>query len=362
MDFFEAQDRFELADDLYRNGQYAQALDQLSDLEKHYPDNYRLLNAKARTLAKLGKIQPALAICDRLLDEFKYEKVRRLRDQLAGAVDMAARKGKPSAPAEPPPLPKRNPEPHTANGQPPPLPMTPSVPGAIPTAAPPMPAQTIEPGLFEVKEEPAMRSFRIKPIRLLLLVAIVVAMALGYLPYWLGGGLIAAYFIIKWIIRAAVYRLFTIPFKMKGKALAGATAEIHGWEWTEKPVRERTEYEDEDDEEYDDVEDGDSDAGLRYVWIDVTITPPDRSEGFVHWEPGELALLPNGKRLKTLDDHDHCLQVRDVRFVRDGEEIEDEGEKVGGPHRIKLLAAIPPGQHEFRFVYYLEVFGEVNLT
>ncbi|MCL4691979.1 MAG: tetratricopeptide repeat protein [Candidatus Hydrogenedentes bacterium] len=361
MDFFEAQDRFELADDLYRNGQYAQALDQLSDLEKHYPDNYRLLNAKARTLAKLGKVQQALVICDRLLDEFKYEKVRRLRDQLAVAVDMTAKKGK-LAPLEPPPLPKRNPEPQTADDQPPPLPMMPSVPDAIPTAAPPMPAQTIEPGLFEVKEEPAMRSFRIKPVRLLLLVAIIAVMALGYLPYWLGGGLIAAYFIIKWIIRAALYRLFTIPFKMKGKALAGATAEIHGWEWTEKPVRARPADEDDEDGEYDDEEDGDSDKGLRYVWIDVTITPPDRSEGFVHWDPSDLALIPSGERLKTPDDHDKCLQARDLRFIRDGQEVDYEGEKLTGPHRLKLLVAVPPDKSAFRFVYYFEVFGELSLT
>jgi hypothetical protein len=51
-----------------------------------------------------------------------------------------------------------------------------------------------------------------------------------------------------------------------------------------------------------------------------------------------------------------------VRFIRDGEEVEDEGEKVGGAHRIKLLAALPPDKHSFRFVYYFEVFGELNLA
>lgn len=332
MDFFEAQDRFELADELYRKGQYAQALDQLSNLEKHYPDNYRVLNAKARTLAKLGKLQPALAIYDRLLDEFHYEKIRSRRDQLANAVAMYAAKGDTSDKPGPPPLPKM---PLVAAVVPPPM------------AAPPDP-----PEIEVLDDNPKKRRFRIKPIRLLLLIAIIVGMALDYVPYWLGGGLIVGYFLMKFMIRAAMYRLFTIPFKMKGKALAGAIAEVHGWEWTDKPAAG---LEDEDGE-------GEPEEDLRYVWVDVTITPPDRSEGFVYWEPGELALIPSNVLMKKLDDHDHCLQVRAVRFIRNGEEVEDEGEKVGGAHRIKLLAALPPDKHSFRFVYYFEVFGEVNLT
>lgn len=67
---------------------------------------------------------------------------------------------------------------------------------------------------------------------------------------------------------------------MKGKALVGASVEVHGFEWTTKPMS----VEDEDEQR--------TDARLRYVWVDVTISPLPRSEGFTHWEAGELMLGP----------------------------------------------------------------------
>jgi len=106
MDMNEAQDWFERADDLFRRGRYAEAIEVLSELESHFPDNHRVLNAKARTLAKMGKLQPALAVCDRLLNQLHYEKIRSFRNQLSGAVDLALAKGQRADMAGPPPLPK----------------------------------------------------------------------------------------------------------------------------------------------------------------------------------------------------------------------------------------------------------------
>jgi len=83
MDRVEAQRRFAKADKLFLFGRYEDVLVELEALDEHYPGNHRLLNARARTLAKLGRISEALAICDWLLDEFQYEKIRPFREQLA---------------------------------------------------------------------------------------------------------------------------------------------------------------------------------------------------------------------------------------------------------------------------------------
>lgn len=102
----EARDRFDRADDLFRRGRYAEAIDVLNELETNFPKNHRVLNAKAKTLAKMGKLQSALAVCDRLLNELGYEKIRSFRNQLSGAVDLATARGQRADMAGPPPLPK----------------------------------------------------------------------------------------------------------------------------------------------------------------------------------------------------------------------------------------------------------------
>src|SRR5690606_18847239 len=135
---------------------------------------------------------------------------------------------------------------------------------------------------YEDEKRPSW--LRIKPFRLLILIALCLGMWRGYVPYWLGGGLIIAYFLLSFAIRAALYRLFTIPFKLKGRALEGATATVHTVTPAEPPKAEA---------------DGEGPAYSRYVWIEVTITPPAQSRGFTHWEPGELAIAPASLRLKS---------------------------------------------------------------
>jgi hypothetical protein len=100
---------------------------------------------------------------------------------------------------------------------------------------------------------------------------------------------------------------------------------------------------------------------LRWVWLDVTITPQPRTDGFTHWEPGELMLLPLSKPYKGLDDMDHCYNVRDLKLVVDGVEHPDEGGKYHGPQRLKLLVGLPQQENAFKFAYYFEQFGEIRL-
>ncbi|MBI2433837.1 MAG: hypothetical protein HYV26_13300, partial [Candidatus Hydrogenedentes bacterium] len=159
---------------------------------------------------------------------------------------------------------------------------------------------------------------------------------------------IGAYFAVRLAIKMILFRLFMLPFKMKGRALEGAMAVIHGVTPGEAPAK--TAGQDEEEPKH---------GPLRYVWVDVTITPLPRSNGFTHWEPGELALAPAARKIKSLDDHDHCFHVSQVRVFDEGKEVADEGYKYSGPQRLKLLVGLPETQSEFQFVYYMEAFGKL---
>lgn len=314
MDKKEAKTRFAKADKLFVLGRYEDALDELDAIEGYYPDNHRILNAQARTLERLRQYDRAMAICDRLLNEFQYEKIRPLRENIAVAM----------------------------HNVPPPLPQSP------PPTAPPTQKEK-----HSVDErEPR---FKIKPIRLLILLALCAGMYFGYVPIWLGAGLIVFYFVVKLLVGAAIRKLFSAPFKMKGKALAGATCVLHHFEWTERP-HEADWSDDEEEEEEVPTE------TLRYVWLDLTITPQANGEGFTYWEPGELMLAPGDRPVKGLDDLEHCYPVEDVKLVQNGQTTEDEDGKYAGPQRLKLLAGIPHDQHQFALQYYFEQFGNITLT
>lgn len=327
MDSREAQDRFRKADKLFTYGRYEDVLVELETLERHFPDNHRLLNARARTLEQLGRLSESLAVCDRLLNEFSYEKIQPVRDRVAAA------------------LARENAAPQQAFW------------GNEPAAED---AEEIPEAGEASEEEPAAeRRFRVKPIRLALLAAVLAAMYFGYISYWTGGILIAGWFVLVFLVKklmgALFMRLFTTPFRMKGKALAGATCTVHGHEWAEKPANDEGEEEDEGGN-------GAPARPLRYVWLDVTITPQPRTSGFTHWEPGELMLAPLSMRYKGLDDMDNCFGVRDIKLVVDGQIQEEEGMKYHGPLRIRLLAGVPEDESTFKFVYYFEQFGEIHLT
>ena len=332
MDKKEAQRRFQKADKLFTYGRFDDVLLELETLEEHFPDNHRLLNAKARTLNQLGRHDESLAVCDRLLNEFDYEKIRAFRDGVAHTIATGG--------AVPPP-------PATGHG---------------PAAA----AQFQD----DEDEEPKKRGIVGILIRLVILGAIAALTYFGYIPYWLGGGLIGAYillkiaiFIIKKLFGRLVLKLFSAPFKMKGKALEGATCELHGFEWTEKPANLDGEYE-EDDEDPEEFEEEGPKEPRRYVWLDVTITPQPRTEGFTHWEPGELMLAPISMQTRDLDSLDDCYPIHDYKLSNANPDINSDDEDMGkfvGPLRLKLLAEVPVNENVFKFAYYFEQFGELRL-
>ncbi|HRI88741.1 MAG TPA: tetratricopeptide repeat protein [Candidatus Hydrogenedentes bacterium] len=323
----ESEAQFSEASQLYVEGRYDEAIVILDRLDMLYPDTLNILKARARTLGKLRRYDEAIALCERLASEFGYHKAHLLRERLLAKMQVV---------------------PDDDIGE---ITFTPEVvDDGVPTGDGDSDGVG---GLVTI--QPAEKKFRIKPVRLILLLLIVAGMYTGYVPYWLGGGLIVAYFLMKYAIRAAVFKLFSLPFKMKGKALKDATVEMHGFEWTGKPEVSRQA--DDDDEP-----ESEPAKPLRYVWIDVTITPPVRTQGFTHWEPGELMLAPFKTKIKSLDDMDKCFGIHDYKFIVDGAEMESEGSKVRGPQRIKVLAGVPEGESAFKFMYYSYCFGELKLT
>ena len=324
MDKAEAKSRFQKADTAFSHGRFEESLDELTAIEVHFPDNHRLLNAQARTLERLRRYDEALVLCDRLLDEFHYEKIRPFRDGVA----------------------------HARNGE---APQPPSLPQTPQDHSNPIRKDT------SMSEVPSR--FKIKPIRLALLLILCASMYFGYLPLWLGIGLILTYFVGKFILGKAFTRLFSAPFKMKGKALEGAQVEFHGHVWTNPPEDQgMSDDEDDEDDMSDEEEDDEVHETLRYAWIDLTITPQERSEGFTHWEPGELLLLPGEGSIAGLDSLDDAYTVDDVRIVVDGQEVEDEDGKYRGPLRIKILVGLPEDKNEFTLAYYFESLETLRLA
>ncbi len=311
----DATQQFREADQCYKDGDFEGALKILNELDVAFPSDRNLMYAQARTLGKVGREDEALALCDRLVSEFGYSRAARLQVKLLKSMTEQIDA---DAAAAPPALPPEEDESES------------------------------DPDLGEEKP----RRFQIKPIRLLFLIGLVTLTLMKLIHPFVAIGIVIAYFILKWTISKAVMKLFTAPFKMKAQALAGAAVQVHGVTSISNP----------DPDLIADAEDEESEGTeLRYVSIDVTVQPQERTEGFTHWEPGELSLVPSSIRFKGLDDIDNCFSVLDVKVLNNGVEEDDEGDKYHGPARVKLMVGLPHGAQSYQFVYYTEAFGAVEV-
>lgn len=194
---------------------------------------------------------------------------------------------------------------------------------------------------------------------LMTLVAIIVGgvLAIKVLPWWaLLAGAVALVPVSRWVLKRAVMGLFTAPFKMKGAVLKGAAAEVHSVVPTAMPASEVAAEESNGH--------GPS-ATPRYFWLDVTVRPTGRSEGFQYWEPGELRLVTPESRLNPdgsdADEGEDACEVTRLEVHQEGTFQEDEGWKLPGPQRLRLLLAVSPGVSALKFRYYFEEFGDVRL-
>lgn len=178
----EAKEHFREATEWFNAGDFERSLRELEILEDDFPDNHRVLNAKARTLFQLKRHGEALTLCDRLLNEINYQKVRPLQQQILDDLDALEEQEQKATRAFSTPA-VFDTEGHEDDE-------------AIRDSADGPENEQDDMDSVE-RSEGAYTRFRISPFWILVLIAICVALYLHYIPYWLGGGLIAAYFILR---------------------------------------------------------------------------------------------------------------------------------------------------------------------
>jgi uncharacterized protein (DUF58 family) len=212
-------------------------------------------------------------------------------------------------------------------------------------------------------------------IRLILLVLFVlVVLAFRFLDWWMLLILGAAVILLgNFFAKKLFLWIFSMPFRAKGRVLRNATVEIHSIHPAAPPVKNRgaaqarLPTEEEDDDEEDDEDE--PDVVRDYYEIEVTITPQPQPGPFQHWDYGEVTLANPGKRWDVDDD---TCRVANVELVRTGtvlldsrrldDDDEDDGPKVAGPHRLRMLIGVKGGIRELVFSYYFEKFGKVSLV
>lgn len=210
---------------------------------------------------------------------------------------------------------------------------------------------------------------------LLLVFVLLAALAIGGAWAWQRFGqlgLAAVLVVLAFVLLAVkmlggrlLARLFTAPFRAKGKVLHDASVEINGVYHAPEPAPEHDPAVDDEDEE----EVLDYDPSWSWFFLDVTIRPlPTAADGkgFTLWEPGELLLVgPDASPVpgedEAEDEDAHCV-VHEVDVWHDDAFRVDEQGKYEGPQRLRMHIGLPPGdRHRLQFRYYFELFGRGQL-
>lgn len=199
-----------------------------------------------------------------------------------------------------------------------------------------------------------------------LLVLILIILAFKFLPWYVLVGLaVLLVFGAPLLGRWLLYRLFLLPFKAKGAVLRRAAVTLHALDPAARPAPAETAQ-----LCYQPHEGGEAGGGAdeqpterpvtrNYYQMVVTIAPRPKVGGFQHWEPGELRLsLPQTRPLK---DEDDACTIEDVAIEEGGVFRPDEGFKLHGEQKLRLLLGVRPGVERLVFQYYFEKFGEVLL-
>ncbi len=96
-----AKMKYQEADTLFRENQYAAALAILDDLDKAFPKTKNIMLLRAFCLAHLYRAQEAIRVCDRILGRFECPEAHDLK------ISLVRNDGLPSVPGRDTPPPRR---------------------------------------------------------------------------------------------------------------------------------------------------------------------------------------------------------------------------------------------------------------
>ena len=167
------------------------------------------------------------------------------------------------------------------------------------------------------------------------------------------------YLVGRLIIKNALKNLFLAPFKAKGAVLRGAEAQVHSIVRVEAPVKDLVSVLDDAEETAHPRPDR---STWKYYQIDVTINPQSPNGAFSHWEPGELRLLPIHAQVNPdNEDDEEISELSKLEIFEEGVFKPDDGYKLPGSRRLRLLTAVHPAHQQVKFAYYFETFGNLTL-
>lgn len=196
-------------------------------------------------------------------------------------------------------------------------------------------------------------------IVLIALTALLV-IAIKFLPWWGIVLLFVALILgVRYGLGFVLKTLFTLPFKAKGKALAGATVQVHAISPAPLPILQ-TAAEDEDEQDYV-REEEEENQNLNWYFLDLTLSPPGRSDGFVHWEPGELLFVGMDAKPDDIGEDELSGKLHDYQIFVNGAFQDDEVDKHSGPLRVKFHVGLPDSMEQLQLRYYFELFGQIQL-
>jgi len=197
-----------------------------------------------------------------------------------------------------------------------------------------------------------------------LLVLILIILAFKFLPWYVLVGLaVLLVFSAPLVGRWLLYQLFLLPFKAKGAVLHRAAVTVHALDPAAPAEAAQLGYRPHEGG----GEDGtggdqptEQPVTRSYYRVVVSITPRPKVGGFQHWEPGELRLiLPQTRPMG--DKEDDACTIEDVAIEDGGVFLPDEGFKLHGEQKLRMLLGVRPGVGRLVFQYYFEKFGEVLL-
>lgn len=196
----------------------------------------------------------------------------------------------------------------------------------------------------------------------ILIVTALLVIAIKFLPWW--GSLLLIVILLFGLRFGAGYlfkQLMAMPFKAKGKVLAGATANVHGIRKVRPPIRTLDPAAANDPEEAQYLEDEQKDD-QRFHWylMEITIIPNENNGQFTFWEPGELLFVDMAAKPHDLESTVES-KMDDYRIFMDGTFQKDDIGKHQGAQRIKFHVGLPPSLTRFQLRYYFELFGQIAL-